>query len=75
MFAMNLVDVTDNKTKYGILLCENDDISEEVIQNKIYDIKEQYEREKVDWIIEDVICNIPSEWGVKLQQGYEVIVI
>ena len=35
MYAMNLVDVADVKTTYGILFCGNDDITENIIQKKI----------------------------------------
>lgn len=75
MFAMDLVDILDNNIYYGILICENDEISKKLIQNKIYEIKENYDNKKIDWIIQDVIKKIPAEWKVKLQECNNRVVI
>ncbi len=39
MFAMGLVDTSDSRMEYGIVLCNNKDVSEEMIQKKIEEIK------------------------------------
>lgn len=67
MYAMNLVDAVDAKINYGILFCENENITVNAIQRKIFEIKEQLENEDVDWIIEDIVNMLPDDWQVKLQ--------
>lgn len=67
MYAMNLVDVTDAKINYGILICENDDIIVNTIQRKMCEIKEQLENENIDWSIDDIVEMLPAEWHVKVQ--------
>lgn len=69
MFAMNLVDITDKNTFYGILTCENDDITEEKIQKRIFEIKEMLPFD-LDWTIDEVIANLPKDWGIHLQKGH-----
>lgn len=73
MFAMNLVDISDKNIIYGILICENDTITATIVQNKIYEIKELFNKNGLEWIIEDVIKNIPTEWNVRLQKTCEII--
>jgi hypothetical protein len=68
MFAMNLVDVTERDENYGILFCDNEKITENMIQREIYQIKAQMEENGIDWVIDDVIKNIPAEWKVYLQR-------
>ena len=75
MYAMNLIDVIDAKTNYGILFCENENITINAIQGKIFEMKEQLQNENVDWIIEDIINMLPAEWRVKFQQGETKIYI
>lgn len=69
MFAMNLVDVSDYNTSYGFLLCGNDNVSEKTIQDKIYEITGKLGEANKEWVIEDVIKNIPLEWNVQLQES------
>ena len=66
MFAMNLVDVVDAKTNYGILLCENDSISVDSIQRCVSEIKEEFVKDDTDWIVEDIIAKMPKEWCISL---------
>lgn len=75
MYAMNLVDVADVKTTYGILFCGNDDITENIIQKKICEIKEQMENEDMEWIIDDIIKMLPQEWKIELQCKTKQIII
>lgn len=75
MYAINLVDVADEGTNYGILVCENEDITVSVIQRKMFEIKEQMEQENMDWIIEDIIKMLPSDWKVKLQSRINKVMI
>lgn len=75
MYAINLVDVADERTNYGILVCENEDITASVIQRKIFEVKEQMEQENIDWIIEDIIKMLPIDWKVKLQSRINKVMI
>lgn len=75
MYAMNLVDVSDVKTNYGILFCGNNDITENIIQKKICEIKEQMENEDTEWIIDDIIKMLPQEWEIELQGKAKQIII
>lgn len=75
MYAMNLVDVADVGTNYGILFCGNDEISEKTIQKRICEIKEQMEQKDVEWVVEDIIKMLPSEWNIKWQSKTKRIII
>ncbi len=75
MFAMDLIDSSERETSYGILLCNNDNISQSDIQNKIVEIKESYNERDYDWFINDVINAIPKEWEVFLQEKKEHTVL
>jgi hypothetical protein len=57
-----LVECTDYDTVYGILSV--DDVDEETVQQKIYEIKNKfYEEGFDDWTIRDVLAKFPSEWN------------
>ncbi len=75
MIAINLVDSVEGNTHYGILLCENNSISEKALREKIYEIKEEFENRESDWIIGDIIDCFPKEWKVHLQEKYAVLVV
>lgn len=75
MIAINLVDSVDGNTHYGILLCENNSISEKALREKIYEIKDEFENRESDWIIGDIIDCFPKEWKVYLQEKYAVLVV
>lgn len=66
MKVMKLVECGDWDYAYGCLICENDEISEEDIQEKIYEIKNAYYEEDSDgyWDIEMVMDDFPPEWKV-----------
>lgn len=53
-----LVECTDHKQIYGILTVEGIDAYE--VQNKIYEIKDEFEDN--DWEIKDVLERLPKEW-------------
>ena len=75
MYAMNLVDVVDTKTNYGILFCGNDNISVEQIQNQLLKIKDEFVKSDTDWIVEDIIKEMPCEWQVSLQCNSKLVII
>lgn len=75
MIAINLVDSVEGNTHYGILLCENNSISEKALREKIYEIKEEFENRESDWIIGDIIDCFPKEWKVHLLEKYAVLVV
>lgn len=74
MLVMRLIDVVDNKTSYGILICANSDITEREVQDKVYEIKDSSLKGN-DWIIEDIIKEFPEEWEVYLQKENSNIMI
>ena len=56
-----LVECSDYDQIYGILSV--DGIDEEVVQQKIYEIKNRFYEEGFDgWTIEDVLEKFPEEW-------------
>lgn len=66
MIAM-LVECTDYDTVYGILSVEG--VDEEVVQQKIYEIKNRFYEEDFDgWTIEDVLEEFPPEWNWEYNQ-------
>lgn len=67
MLAVNLVDNLDSSICYGILLCNNENVTESVIQNKIIEIKERFHLLGEDWIVEDIINSLPEEWRISFQ--------
>lgn len=57
-----LIECTDHKKVYGYLTVLN--ISTEEVQNKIYEIKAQFEKEGIDdWMIVDVLQRFPEDWS------------
>lgn len=75
MFAMNLVDVADDNTNYGILLCDNDNITVNIIQSRIMEIKGELSRSNEDWVVEDIINKLPCEWHVELQYPQKRVIV
>lgn len=65
MVVMNLVDVSNYGNTCGILVCNNKAITRKIIQEKIDEIKGEFNLDGVDWMISDVIGMIPNEWKVK----------
>ncbi len=68
MRLMDLVDSADRETSYGVLCCKNEEITESNIQCKILEIKQQLEQEGKDWIVTDIISQIPDDWEVDLYE-------
>lgn len=57
-----LIDAVENNTVYGYL--EVQDIEEEKVQDKIYEIKNRfYDGGFYDWTINDVLNEFPEEWN------------
>ena len=57
-----LVECTDYKMVYGMLVVKNMDSMEEV-QNKIYEIKNKFNEQGIDdWSNDDVFAEFPEEW-------------
>ncbi len=75
MVAVNLVDSVDGNINYGMLLCENENISSECLRDKMYEIKDRLEDEGADWIISDIINGFPKEWKVRLQEKNLVFMV
>lgn len=73
MLAINLVDSVDGNTHYGILICENNEISERKLRDKLLEIKDELDNEESDWIIDDIIGGFPKDWKVRLQKRYVVL--
>ena len=68
MLAMNLVDSLDAATNYGILICNNEAVTEELIQDRIHEIRGELDANGEEWIVDDIIQFFPKEWFVSLQK-------
>lgn len=75
MGSSHLVDVSDYKNTCGILVCDNENITRNIIQDKINEIKADFDLEEMDWMISDVIDRIPDEWKVKYYSSDNLIEI
>lgn len=56
-----LVECTDHKQIYGVLTV--DGISANEVQDKIYEIKDEFDND--NWEIQDVLDRLPREWKWK----------
>lgn len=65
MVVMNLVDVSNYENTCGVLVCENENITRNVIQEKVNEIKGTFDLEGLDWMVSDVISGMPDDWKVK----------
>lgn len=68
MLAMNLVDNLDSTINYGILLCNNESVTEELIQDKIHEIREGLDTDGEEWNVDDIIHFFPKDCFVFLQK-------
>ena len=75
MVVLNLVDASNYENTCGVLVCENEKITRKDIQEKINEIKGDFDLEGMDWMIGDVISGIPDEWKVKYYSGDDSIKI
>ena len=73
MMVMSLVNSSDYEKTCGFLICENESVSSSILQKKIDEIKSKMERDGVDWIIDDVISEIPCEWMIKYYANRDVV--
>lgn len=64
MMMLSLVDVSNYGEVCGILVCNNDSISRKMIQDKVDEIKYRLENDEEEWMIQDIIENIPVEWNI-----------
>lgn len=56
-----MIDCSDHDAQYGILTVHNVSLKE--VQNKIYEIKNEFYDEGFDdWTIDDVFEKFPDEW-------------
>lgn len=49
---------------YGILICENDTVTPQMIQDKIDEITSE---RTDDWWVGDIVDELPLEWNITLQ--------
>lgn len=70
---MSLVNSSDYENMCGILICENESVSSSILQKKIDEIKKKMEFDGVDWIIDDVINEIPREWMIKYYANRDIV--
>lgn len=75
MLVMNLVDSLDTATNYGILICSNEAVTGELIQDKILEIKNRFCLTGEDWIVDDVIGFLPEDWLISLQKPKDKVEI
>lgn len=59
---MKVVECCDHKEVYGYL--EIEDVTENEVQEKIYEIKnnQEFQEECPDWCIEDIFDRFPDNW-------------
>lgn len=69
-----LVECTDYKMVYGILIVEN--VSAKEVQEKIYEIKNKFYDEGFDdWTIDDVLNEFPDDWEWDFEANFDVLEI
>lgn len=69
-----LVECTDYKMVYGILVVENASVKE--VQEKIYEIKNKFYDEGFDdWTIDDVLNELPDDWEWDFETNFDVLEI
>ena len=69
-----LIDAVENDTVYGYL--EIHGVEKEVIQDKIYEIKNRFcDKAFNDWSIDDVMNEFPEEWDWKFHSNDEILEI
>ncbi len=73
MVIINLVNDSDYENSCGFLICENEEITSCLIQKKINEIKSKMDQDGIDWIIDDIISEIPGEWMVKLYDNRNIV--
>lgn len=73
MVIINLVDSSDYEKTCGFLICENETVSSSSIQKKVDEIKLKMNQDGVDWIIDDIISDMPSDWMIKLYEKKYVV--
>lgn len=68
-----LTDCSDHDARYGILTVENKTTEE--VQNKIYEIKREFEDNgKDDWDIDDLLEKFPEDWECSVEEIPEEII-
>ena len=73
MRIFKLVECSDADMFYGLLVINNDEITMEKVQEKIYDIKNSDEDifYQGEWTIDDVLERLPEEWKIEYIQETE----
>ena len=75
MFAISLIDLTEDKTECGVIVCCNDKVTVSNIQEMIIDIKYELEIANEDWNVSDVIRRLPTEWNISFQSNLNKVII
>ncbi|MBQ9279384.1 MAG: hypothetical protein IJ224_12210 [Lachnospiraceae bacterium] len=73
--VLSLIDISNYGEICGFLICKNDYISKEMIQDKINEIKGKFEDNKDDWMIQDIIEYIPIDWNITWYRNVKSICI
>lgn len=64
LFFLN---VTPEMDCCGVLICKNDDVTMEMIQEKIDDLKIATEEADEEWYVPELIKSLPKEWEITLK--------
>lgn len=67
MLFFKIMDCSDIQISYGILACLNNEITESVLKDKFYEIKDEMDKEELDWNINDIVMQLPVEWNIYFQ--------
>lgn len=73
MMVISLVNSSDYEKVCGFLVCENESVSSSILQKKIDEIKSKMDFDGVDWIIDDVINEMPCEWMIKYYENRDIV--
>lgn len=60
------LNVTPKMDCCGVLICKNDDVTMEMIQEKIDDLKIAAEEADEEWYVPELIKSLPKEWQITL---------
>ena len=61
MFAVQVIDSEDIGHEYGILVCLNDNITLEDIENKVIELKITDERQYRRWDERELLAQLPAK--------------
>lgn len=69
----NVTDCSDHDAMYGVLTVKDKTLEE--VQNKIYEIKKEFEDSgKDDWDIDDLLAKFPKDWEYSFESTTDDVI-